>query len=207
MGWKRSAKLMWSAVAATALTCGVIAPACSSGTAPKNSAASSNMPRAGGLYFGPPSHATEVAAMGSSGQVTNVTFVTGGRRYLIHTGPRPMVSRSPDPARSATYRRSDGVRVTATCSGSSESSLQPGVQVAGPLVASWTEAGVVVSVMSQDDTGLCTPAEAAAETLVARAQALPRLDAAGWAKLVADHPVDPTGGPDSVSSSGTIGPR
>jgi hypothetical protein len=206
MAGNRSANRMWSAVAATALACGLIAPACSSGTAPKGSA-SSNTPRARGLYFGPPPHATEVAAMGSAGQVTNVTFVTGGRRYLIHTGPDPMVQRSPNPARSATFQRSDGVRVTATCAGSSESSLQPGVQIAGPLVASWTEAGVVVSALSQDDTGLCAPADAAAETLVAKAQALPRLDAAGWAKLVADHPVDLTGGPDSVSSSGTIGPR
>jgi hypothetical protein len=190
MGWTKSASWMWSAGAAMALACGLIAPACSSGTAPENSASSSNTLRAGSRYYGPPPHATEVAAAGSTAHVTNLTFVADGRRYLVHTGPRPMARRSPDPARSASYQRSDGVRVSATCGGSSTSSLQPGVQIAGPLIASWTEAGVVVSVLSQDDTGLCAPTEAAAETLVATAQALPRLDAAGWAKLVAEHPVE-----------------
>ena len=190
----------WAAVAGIALACGLIATAC--GSDGSDGARDSTESRSES-YFGPPAGATEVAALGSADQVANLTFVDHGRRYLVHVGSVPMVRTSPDPTRSLTYTQRDGITVTATCGGSSQSSLRPGVvEVAGPLAVSWTEAGAVASVLSQDDTGLCSPTETRARRLVEFAYSLPRLDPEAWARLVAEHPIDVTGSPDSVSGSG-----
>ncbi len=184
----------WAAVAGVALACCLLATACGSGASGGGPAATAKP--ANESYFGPPPGATQIAAIGSADQVANLTFVTHGRRYLVHIGPVPVVRTSSDPTRSATYRQRDGTKVAATCAGSSESSAQPGVvQVAGPLSVSWTEARAVVSALSQDETGPCSPTEADTRLLVEFVQSLPRLDSDAWAHLVAVHPLDATSKP------------
>jgi hypothetical protein len=194
----------WAAAAGAALACGMIATACGSG-ASGGARTSAGRPTHRS-YFAPPPGATQVAAIGAADQVANLTFVTHGRRYLVHIGPVPMVQTSPDPTRSATYRQPDGTKLAATCSGSSGSSTRPGVvQVAGPLSVSWAEAGVVVSALSQDETGPCSPTETQTLRLAKFVRSLPRLDSEAWARLVAEHPLDVTRSSDSMSGTGSSG--
>jgi hypothetical protein len=164
--------------------------ACSSNTAPEDGSGMTETPQ-----FGPPVDATEVSAMGSVDLVSNLTFVVDGRRYLVHTAPTPFVPSSPDPSRTAIFKGAGGSEITATCGGATESTDEPGTQIAGPLVVSWPDHDAVVSVLSQDDTGRCSPDQERAEQLLQMAEALPRLSAEEWNQLVNDHPVDLSGSP------------
>jgi hypothetical protein len=46
-----------------------------------------------------------------------------------------------------------------------------------------------INVLSQDDTGPCTPSAAAAAPLFQMIGTLPRSSEADWTQLVADHPI------------------
>jgi hypothetical protein len=61
--------------------------------------------------------------------------------------------------------------------------------VSGPLMVVWQAGDQFFTVLSQDDTGPCTPSAAAAASLFQMIGTLPRSSEADWTQLVADHPI------------------